>query len=55
MPSGACVIRYDGKRGTTWRVKFVDADGRQFVDVEPEVHLFPQGNRHCLRTHEVDH
>jgi integrase len=29
MPSGACVLRYDGKRGTTWSIKFVDASGRQ--------------------------
>lgn len=29
MPSGACVIRRDGKRGAVWSVKFVDASGRQ--------------------------
>lgn len=29
MPRGAAVIPYHGKRGTVWRVKFVDADGRQ--------------------------
>ena len=29
MPSGACVIRRDGKRGAVWYVKFVDAAGRQ--------------------------
>jgi len=29
MPSGACVIPYHGKRGTTWSVKYRDADGRQ--------------------------
>lgn len=29
MPSGAAVIRYDGKRGVVWRIKFRDADGRQ--------------------------
>lgn len=29
MPSGACVIRYEGPRGVTWKVKYVDADGRQ--------------------------
>src|SRR5207248_3298020 len=29
MPSGACVLRYDGKRGTVWRVKYRDATGRQ--------------------------
>lgn len=29
MPSGACVIRYDGARGATWKIKYLDADGRQ--------------------------
>src|SRR3954470_20548689 len=29
MPSGAAVIRYDGKRDTTWKIKWRDADGRQ--------------------------
>lgn len=29
MPSGACVLRYDGARGVTWGVKFRDVDGRQ--------------------------
>jgi integrase len=29
MPSGACVIRYAGKRGVVWKVKYVDASGRQ--------------------------
>src|SRR4051812_35505659 len=29
MPSGACVIRYDGKRGVVWKVKYRDAGGRQ--------------------------
>ena len=29
MPSGACVLRYQGKRGVTWSVKFRDAEGRQ--------------------------
>jgi integrase len=29
MPSGACVIAYDGKRGVVWFVKYRDADGRQ--------------------------
>jgi integrase len=29
MPSGSAVIRYDGKRGTVWRVKYRDASGRQ--------------------------
>jgi integrase len=29
MPSGACVIEYPGKRGKVFRIKFVDANGRQ--------------------------
>jgi integrase len=29
MPSGACVIRYEGKRGIVWRIKYLDAEGRQ--------------------------
>lgn len=29
MPSGACVVEYQGKRGLVFRVKFTDADGRQ--------------------------
>lgn len=29
MPSGACVIRYEGPRGVVWKIKFRDADGRQ--------------------------
>ena len=29
MPSGAAVIRYDGKRGTVWRIKWRDATGKQ--------------------------
>jgi hypothetical protein len=28
MPSDAAVIRYDGKRGTVWRIKYRDAAGR---------------------------
>ena len=28
MPSGACVIRYEGARGVMWRMKYADADGR---------------------------
>ena len=32
MPSGAAVIRYDGKRGVSWRIKFTDADGRQVME-----------------------
>jgi integrase len=31
MPSGA-VVRYDGKRGTVWRIKYDDADGRQVME-----------------------
>jgi integrase len=29
MPSGAAVIRYPGKRGVVWYLKYVDAGGRQ--------------------------
>jgi integrase len=29
MPRGSAVIRYEGRRGVVWRVKFVDADGKQ--------------------------
>lgn len=32
MPSGACVIEYAGKRGTVWRIKYPDADGRQVME-----------------------
>jgi integrase len=32
MPSGAAVIPYHGKRGTTWRIKYVDADGCQVME-----------------------
>ena len=32
MPSGAAVIRYDGKRGTVWRIKYADATGRQVME-----------------------
>jgi hypothetical protein len=29
MPSGACTIRYAGKRGVVWYVKYTDASGKQ--------------------------
>jgi integrase len=29
MPAGACVIRYEGARGVTWKVKYIDASDRQ--------------------------
>jgi integrase len=32
MPDGAALIRYDGKRGTVWRVKYRDAAGRQVME-----------------------
>ncbi len=32
MPSGGCVIRYDGRRGIVWRVKYADADGKQVME-----------------------
>jgi integrase len=32
MPSGSAVIRYHGKRGVSWRIKYRDADGRQTME-----------------------
>jgi integrase len=32
MPRGAAVIPYRGKRGTVWRLKYADADGRQVME-----------------------
>ncbi len=32
MPDGSSVIRYDGKRGTVWRVKYRDASGKQVME-----------------------
>jgi integrase len=32
MPDGAAVIKYEGKRGTVWRVKYRDAGGRQVME-----------------------
>jgi integrase len=32
MPSGACVIRYAGKRGVVFRIKYADAEGRQVME-----------------------
>jgi integrase len=32
MPRGSAVIRYDGARGTVWRVKYADASGRQIQE-----------------------
>ncbi len=32
MPSGACVLRYEGARGVSWRVKYRDAEGRQVME-----------------------
>ena len=29
MPRGASVIEYHGKRGVVYRVKYIDADGKQ--------------------------
>lgn len=39
MPSGAAVVRYDGKHGVVWRIKYTDADGKQIQETlgrEPE-------------------
>lgn len=32
MPRGTAVISYRGKRGTVWRIKYADADGRQVME-----------------------
>lgn len=32
MPSGGAVIRYQGKRGVVWRIKYRDAGGRQAME-----------------------
>ena len=32
MPRGSAVIPYHGARGTTWRIKYADADGRQVME-----------------------
>jgi integrase/recombinase XerC len=32
MPSGSGVVRYEGKRGIVWRIKFRDASGRQVME-----------------------
>ena len=32
MPRGAATIRYAGKRGVVWRLKYVDADGKQVME-----------------------
>ena len=32
MPRGSAVIRYDGARGTVWRIKYADAEGRQVME-----------------------
>lgn len=32
MPEGACVVRYEGKRGVVWRIKYRDAAGKQVME-----------------------
>jgi integrase len=32
MPTGAAIVRYAGKRGVTWRIKYADADGKQVME-----------------------
>jgi hypothetical protein len=32
MPRGSAVVRYAGKRGIVWRIKYADADGRQVME-----------------------
>ena len=32
MARGSAVIKYEGKRGAVWRIKFHDADGKQIME-----------------------
>lgn len=32
MPRGSGVVRYEGRRGVVWRIKFLDADGKQVME-----------------------
>ena len=32
MPRGSAVIRYDGKRGVVWRIKYADSTGQQVME-----------------------
>ena len=32
MPRGSAVIKYEGKRGTVWRIKWTDAAGAQIME-----------------------
>ena len=32
MPRGAAVVRYEGKRGAVWRIKYRDATGKQVLE-----------------------
>ena len=32
MPRGAAVVRYEGKRGRVWRIKYRDAAGKQVLE-----------------------
>ena len=32
MPSGAAVVRYEGKRGVVWRIKYADAARQQVME-----------------------
>jgi len=47
MPSGACVLRYEGARGATWRLKYRDAEGRQVMET-----LGPEADGWTRRTAE---
>jgi hypothetical protein len=39
MPRGAAVIKYAGKRGTVWRIKYTDTAGQQVQEtLGPESH-----------------
>jgi hypothetical protein len=32
MPRESAIIGYDGARGTVWRIKYADADGRRVME-----------------------
>jgi integrase len=49
MPSGACVLRYQGARGVVWRVKYRDAAGKQVMET-----LGPEGEGWNRRKAEAE-
>ena len=56
MPRGAAVIRYEGPRGVSWKVKFCDADeqGTCSIDALVRSQRYARSDqaiedwRHCL-------